>query len=117
MARQADKRGYPIPPAFISSKPGAGINHKDYGVTSEGVNVFLDVALREAGFLGGKRGDAPFTVKVTGGTDGDVAGNCLKLLSERYEPDQFKLVGICDGTATVEDPDGIDFGEMQGSSS
>ena len=25
----------------MSSKPGAGINHKEFGVTSEGVNVFL----------------------------------------------------------------------------
>eukprot|EP00941_MAST-03F_sp_MAST-3F-sp1_P003753 g3753.t1 len=113
MAKQAEKRGYPIPPAFISSKPNAGINHKDYGVTSEGVNVFLDVALRKAGFLGGgQHGDRPFSLKVTGGTDGDVAGNCLKLLAERYDRSQFNLVGICDGTATIEDPEGIDMDEI-----
>ena len=40
-------RGYPIPNAFMSSKPDSGINHKVYGVTSTGVNVFLDVALEK----------------------------------------------------------------------
>ena len=44
--QQAGRRGYGTPAAFMSSKPRAGINHKEYGVTSEGVNVFLDVALR-----------------------------------------------------------------------
>jgi glutamate dehydrogenase len=46
---RAGKRGYPIPAAFMSSKPDAGINHKVYGVTSEGVAVFLDTALRAQG--------------------------------------------------------------------
>ena len=36
---RAMQRGYPIPSAFMSSKPDAGINHKTYGVTSEGVQV------------------------------------------------------------------------------
>ena len=72
----SSQRGYPTPSAMISSKPGAGFNHKEYeghclsaalplpsasetvpyravrlryGVTSEGVNVFLRVALEEAG--------------------------------------------------------------------
>jgi glutamate dehydrogenase len=46
---RAGKRGYPIPAAFMSSKPDAGINHKVYGVTSEGVAVFLDTALKAQG--------------------------------------------------------------------
>ena len=33
----------------MSSKPGDGINHKQYGVTSEGVNVYVDHMIR---FLG-----------------------------------------------------------------
>jgi glutamate dehydrogenase len=44
--QRAAYRGYETPGAFMSSKPRAGINHKVYGVTSEGVNVYLDVALR-----------------------------------------------------------------------
>ena len=40
---QAGRRGYSVPAAFMSSKPKAGINHKTYGVTSEGVAACLDV--------------------------------------------------------------------------
>src|SRR5262249_7184554 len=38
---QAARRGYKYAQAFMSSKPKAGINHKEYGVTSEGLNVFV----------------------------------------------------------------------------
>ena len=38
-------RGYKYAYAFMSSKPDFGINHKTYGVTSEGVNVYLDNVL------------------------------------------------------------------------
>ena len=64
---RAAQRGYSIPAAFMSSKPRAGINHKEYGVTSEGVNVFLDTALRRA--LGIDPTTTPFTIKMTGGPD------------------------------------------------
>jgi len=53
-----------------------GINHKEFGVTSEGVAVFLDVALN---LIGVSPKERPWTVKLTGGPDGDVAGNMLKL--------------------------------------
>jgi glutamate dehydrogenase len=49
----------------MSSKPRAGINHKVYGVTSEGVNVYLDVALRRV--LGINPKEDSFTIKMTGG--------------------------------------------------
>jgi len=108
MTQRAALRGYPIPSAMISSKPGAGFNHKEYGVTSEGVNVFLRVALEEAGFSPTEK---PFTVKITGGTNGDVAGNMLRFLSRDYNGNA-QIVGICDGTATAEDPDGLDMAEL-----
>lgn len=66
----------------MSSKPTNGINHKQYGVTSEGVAVYLDVGLRETGRHPAQTG-RPFTVKLTGGTDGDVAGNMLRIMHER----------------------------------
>jgi hypothetical protein len=34
-----------LPPSLLSVQD-AGINHKEFGVTSEGVVVYLDVALR-----------------------------------------------------------------------
>ena len=64
--KRAAYRGYETPAAFMSSKPRAGINHKEYGVTSEGVNVYLDVALRHA--LGIDPKNESFTIKLTGGT-------------------------------------------------
>ena len=60
VVKRAQERGYPTPAAFMSSKPRAGINHKEYGVTSEGVNVFLDVGLRHV--LGIDPKSQPFTV-------------------------------------------------------
>ena len=69
-----------MPDAFMSSKPGAGINHKQYGVTSEGVTVFLEHALRAVGIDPRRQ---PFTVKMTGGPDGDVAGNEILILKPR----------------------------------
>ena len=35
--KRAAKRGYDTPSAFMSSKPRSGINHKEFGVTSEGI--------------------------------------------------------------------------------
>jgi glutamate dehydrogenase len=92
----------------MSSKPGAGINHKVYGVTSEGVNVFLDVALQARGIDPRKR---PFTVKITGGPDGDVAGNMIKILNRDYGANA-RIVGIADGSGVGEDPNGLDHAEL-----
>lgn len=104
IADRAAARDYPQPLAFMSSKPGAGINHKAYGVTSEGVVVFLDVALRKAGIDPRAQ---PFTVKITGGPDGDVAGNLIRILHREYG-DNAKIVGIADGSGSATDPDGMD---------
>jgi glutamate dehydrogenase len=110
MIERAHKRGYPIPNAFMSSKPDAGINHKVYGVTSEGVAVFADVALHAAGFTP-REPDSPFTVKITGGPDGDVAGNIINILNREYGSNVV-IVAIADGTGCAEDPAGLDMGEL-----
>ena len=108
IVQRARYRGYSLPTAFMSSKPGAGINHKVYGVTSEGVNVFLDVALRSVGI---DPRTQPFTVKITGGPDGDVAGNMIRILHRDYG-DNARIVAIGDGSGSGEDPDGFDIGEL-----
>ena len=87
----------------MSSKPSAGINHKEYGVTSEGVVVFLDAALRAVGI---NPETDTFTIKITGGPDGDVAGNCIRILNRDYG-DRAKIVGIADGSGCGEDPKGL----------
>ncbi len=108
IVERARRRGYPLPNAMMSSKPGAGINHKQYGVTSEGVTVFLDVALR---YIGIDPTRQPFTVKITGGPDGDVAGNEIKILHREYG-ENAKIVGIADGSGSGEDPDGLNHEEL-----
>jgi len=121
VVRRARERGHPVPAAFMSSKPDAGINHKEFGVTSEGVFVFLDVALREAGLRPprGEEGAAAaaafpassFTCKLTGGPDGDVAGNMLRILHREYG-EGAKVVGVSDGSGSAEDPAGLAWGEL-----
>ncbi|MCB9680464.1 MAG: hypothetical protein H6733_03260 [Alphaproteobacteria bacterium] len=108
IATRAADRGYAQPLAFMSSKPGAGINHKDYGVTSEGVTVFLETALRAHGVDPHKQ---PFTVKLTGGPDGDVAGNMIRILHREFGT-HARVVGIADGSGSAEDPDGLDHAEL-----
>lgn len=88
----------------MSSKRGPGFNHKEFGVTSEGVVVYLDVALRES--LNIDPHKQSFTLKITGGPDGDVAGNLIKILFREYGNNP-KIVGICDGEGVAEDPDGL----------
>lgn len=109
VVKRAGQRGYGTPAAFMSSKPRAGINHKEYGVTSEGVNVYLDVALRHV--LKKNPKEEPFTIKITGGPDGDVAGNELKILYREYG-ENAKVVGIADGTGCAEDPNGLNWEEL-----
>ncbi len=91
--------------AFISSKPGAGINHKEYGVTSLGVNVYMEEVLK---FLGIDPTKQEFTIKMTGGPDGDVAGNQMSNLYHFY-PKTAKLLATIDVSGTIFDPKGLDL--------
>ena len=106
--QQAERRRYKYAKAFISSKPGTGINHKEYGVTSEGLHVFIDHTLRFIGICPSKE---KFTVKMTGGPDGDVAGNELKILHREYG-ENARLVAIADGFGAAHDPEGLNWKEL-----
>ncbi|QJB54943.1 NAD-glutamate dehydrogenase domain-containing protein [Pseudodesulfovibrio sp. zrk46] len=105
---RAAKRKYKWPSAFMSSKPGAGIAHKEYGVTSEGVIVFADELLKT---LGIDPLNEPFTVKITGGPAGDVASNVIKILVREYG-ENARIVAMTDGHGAAYDPDGMDHGEL-----
>ncbi|MEE9327347.1 MAG: NAD-glutamate dehydrogenase domain-containing protein [Cocleimonas sp.] len=102
IAKQGIKRGYILGAGVISSKQ-IGINHKEYGVTSIGVMRFAEVTMASLGIDMHK--DA-FSVKYTGGPNGDVAGNGLRLLQERCPLAKVKL--IVDGSGAVYDPDGLE---------
>ncbi|HET9594226.1 MAG TPA: NAD-glutamate dehydrogenase domain-containing protein, partial [Anaeromyxobacteraceae bacterium] len=102
VAALSTRRGYVLGAGVMSSKK-VGINHKQYGVTSTGVVAFAEAAMREQGVdLARDR----FDVKITGGPNGDVAGNALRILLERCPEVRIRLV--LDGTAALVDPAGLD---------
>jgi glutamate dehydrogenase len=94
--------------SFISSKPSAGINHKEFGVTSLGVNCYMLEVLK---YLGIDPSKDPFTVKMSGGPDGDVAGNQIRNL-HHYCRDTAKLIALTDVSGTIRDPEGLDLDIM-----
>ncbi len=102
IARQAVRRGYLLGSGIMSSKK-VGINHKEFGVTSTGVVRFAEVAMQH---LGIDMHREPFSVKLTGGPNGDVAGNAMRLILERCPQARISL--IVDGTGALYDPQGAD---------
>jgi len=102
IAQLSVRRGYILGGGIMSSKH-VGINHKEFGVTSTGVVAFCEIAMKERGV--DLRKD-PFSVKFTGGPNGDVAGNAMRILLERCPGVAIKL--IVDGTAALFDPAGLD---------
>ena len=107
IAKQSIKRGYVLGPGVMSSKQ-VGINHKDYGVTSIGVIRFAEVTMKALGIDMHKD---QFSVKFTGGPNGDVAGNGMRLLLERCPNVKIKL--IIDGSGALFDPEGLDHDALQ----
>jgi len=107
IAALSRKRGYMLGAGIISSKR-FGINHKEYGVTSTGVMTFAEVVMAEQGI--DIRRDR-FSIKLTGGPGGDVAGNCLQILLANCP--KARVVLILDGTAAAYDPNGLDREELQ----
>jgi glutamate dehydrogenase len=100
--------GYRPARTFMSSRPSGGINHKEFGVTSFGVNVYMAEALKAIGIDPEKE---PFRIKISGGPDGDVAGNQILNLYKFYKT-TARLLALTDGSGTIYDPDGLDLDEM-----
>ncbi len=114
MGDRAEEDGYILKSGIISGKVETGINHKHYGVTSFGVHQYL---LRTLQYLKIDPEKDPFSVKLSGGPFGDVAGNEIKLLNEvdvhgKYLLPKLKIVAVTDGPAALYDPDGIDRTEL-----
>jgi glutamate dehydrogenase len=108
IAALSKKRGYILGVGIMSSKR-FGINHKEYGVTSTGVVTFAEITMAEAAGIDMRRD--PFSLKMTGGPNGDVAGNALRIMLERCPGVQVRL--ILDGTAALYDPNGISHEELR----
>ncbi len=107
VARRAHERGLPHDATLMSSKPGSGINHKEYGVTSEGIFRWIERVLPLAGVGEG----GAYTVKMTGGPDGDVGGNLLRILHREHGA-RVKVLAISDGTGAAHDPAGLAWPEL-----
>jgi glutamate dehydrogenase len=106
IARLSEERGYILGKGIMSSK-AVGINHKEYGVTSLGVITCSEIVMRSMGI---DMHTDPFSVKITGGPNGDVAGNAMKLLIERCPKVKIKL--LVDGSGVIYDPEGLDLDEL-----
>ena len=98
---------------IISGKPESGINHKEYGVTSFGVHEYFLRTMQELG-IDPRKDD--FSIKISGGPFGDVAGNMMKLLLRKengaYVYPSMRIIAITDGPAALFDPNGIDREEL-----
>jgi len=105
LSKKSTDMGNFVKGAFISGKEETGINHKEYGVTSWGALQYLKQAVK---FTGLKE---DFTVKMSGGPDGDVAGNFMKLLRRHFP--KSHLLAITDGSGTCYDPEGFDYEELE----
>lgn len=108
IAEFSEKYGYRPGGAFISSKPNYGINHKQYGVTSKGLHVYVQEVLK---YLDIDPASQVFTVKMSGGPDGDVAGNEIVNLYKSY-PKTAKLLALTDGSGTIHDPHGVNLEQL-----
>jgi glutamate dehydrogenase len=106
IAQLSLKRGYILGIGIMSSKR-VGINHKEYGVTSRGVVKFAEIAMKEVGV--DIHRDS-FSIKFTGGPNGDVAGNSMRLVLDRCPRAEIRC--IVDGTAGLCDPQGADREEL-----
>lgn len=102
------KYNYKPGSSFMSSKPKVGINHKEYGVTSLGINVYMEEVLK---YLGINPQTDTFSLKMSGGPDGDVAGNQIYNLY-RYYPKTAKLLALTDVSGTINDPEGLDLATL-----
>lgn len=107
IAELAQQRGYVLGIGIMSGKE-VGINHKEFGVTSAGVVKFAEITMEELGIDYSKD---EFTVKITGGPGGDVAGNAMRLLLD-HSP-KVKINLILDGTGAFFDPLGADRNELR----
>jgi glutamate dehydrogenase len=107
IAALSRQRGYLLGIGVMSSKQ-VGINHKEYAVTSTGVVTFAEIAMKELGIDVRRK---PVSVKVTGGPNGDVAGNAMAIILKRWPKAELRL--ILDGTAALVDPAGADRTELE----
>eukprot|EP00668_Euglena_longa_P048489 GGOE01065557.1.p1 GENE.GGOE01065557.1~~GGOE01065557.1.p1 ORF type:complete len:1121 (+),score=347.12 GGOE01065557.1:70-3363(+) len=101
-ASHARSRGYPLWKSLTTGKPPSqgGIPHDVYGMTTLGVHTFKLGLLQ----MLGKR-EEEMTKVQTGGPDGDLGSNEIKISKDR-------TIAVVDGSGVAYDPVGLDRAEL-----
>ncbi len=102
-AEHAKRRGFPMWKSLTTGKSPAlgGVPHDVDGMTTRSVRIYVNGIYSKLGLDGTK-----LTKVMTGGPDGDLGSNEIKQGTEAIR-------GLCDGTATVIDPEGVDITELR----
>ncbi|KAJ2760608.1 NAD-dependent glutamate dehydrogenase, partial [Coemansia nantahalensis] len=101
-SQHARKRGASFWKAFTTGKSQAlgGIPHDTYGMTTRSVHQYVLGVIRKLGL-----DEAACTKLQTGGPDGDLGSNEIKISHDR-------TIAIIDGSGVLYDPQGIDRAEL-----
>jgi glutamate dehydrogenase len=101
-ALHAKSRGYPHWKSFTTGKTSnmGGIPHDAYGMTTRSIRQYAKGVYAKLGL-----DESKLTKFMTGGPDGDLGSNEIIMGRE-------KIIAICDGFASVHDPDGINRDEL-----
>ncbi len=108
VVERVQDRGYPQPAAFMGAKSGSALDRRVFEVTSEGLTVFVEEALKAVGIDPRRTG---FTVKLIGGPNGDLASHLIRILHREFGA-LARIVGIADGSGAAWDPAGLDHREL-----
>ncbi|KAJ2585228.1 NAD-dependent glutamate dehydrogenase, partial [Coemansia sp. RSA 1797] len=101
-SQHARKRGAPFWKAFTTGKSQTlgGIPHDTYGMTTRSVHQYVLGIMRQLGL-----DESECTKLQTGGPDGDLGSNEIKISHDR-------TTAIVDGSGVLYDPQGIDRAEL-----
>jgi len=101
-ALHAKSRGYKQWKSFTTGKDATlgGIPHDVYGMTSRGVRACIEGIYEKLSL-----NESILTKFQTGGPDGDLGSNEIKLSKEKY-------VAIVDGSGSIYDPEGLNREEL-----
>lgn len=101
-AGRAKSRGYLLWKSFATGKSESlgGIPHDTYGMTSRGIQEYVRLSLEKCGLE-----ESSITKFQTGGSDGDLGSNSIKLSCDR-------TIAIVDGAGVLYDPSGLNREEL-----
>jgi len=102
-AQYAARRKYPFALALTTGKPMSmgGVPHDKFGMTTRSVHRYVTGCLQKTGLR-----EEDVTKLQTGGPDGDLGSNEIKMSKD-------KTIGVVDGSGVIYDPKGINRKELQ----